>query len=106
MPKKKPPTKAEREHMGRIKMMPCIVCCHAEPSDCHHITRNGRRLGHFFTLPLCKEHHDLLTTLGIPVWERKFGSQMHLLGLVCRILGIGMPALPGKTPFSQLPCFD
>lgn len=57
------PTKAEREHMGRIKAMDCICCTlldrrQSSPTDVHHI-RTGQggaqRAGNFLVIPLC---HD------------------------------------------------
>ena len=31
------PTKAEREHILRVKSLPCSVCDRAGPSECHEI---------------------------------------------------------------------
>ena len=53
--KNKPaPTKAEREHIERVKMLPCSVCNAPGPSDCHEI-----RQGQWFTsVALCKDCHQ------------------------------------------------
>lgn len=54
------PTKDERERITRMLLFGCICCAefsiyrHAE---CHHIVEGNKRLGHWYTLPLCKGHH-------------------------------------------------
>lgn len=46
-------TKAEREHVGRIKDMPCGVCGTAGPSEAHELKQ-----GQWFTsIPLCADCH-------------------------------------------------
>jgi hypothetical protein len=52
--KNKPaPTKAEREHIERIKGMACAVCDTPGPSECHEIKQ-----GQWFTsIPLCPSCH-------------------------------------------------
>ena len=47
-------TTAEREHVGRVKEMPCGVCDAPGPSDAHHI-KQGQ---HFTVIPLCKDCHQ------------------------------------------------
>ena len=50
---KKAPTVAERQHIERIKRMPCSVCEAGAPSDCHEIKQ-----GQWFTsIPLCFDCH-------------------------------------------------
>jgi len=51
----------EREHMARVKRLPCCVCLPEEqssPTEVHHITEGSRRLGDFYVLPLCRKHHE------------------------------------------------
>ena len=56
-------TKAEREHMGRVKAMNCICCTlldrrQESVTDVHHIREGqggAQRAGNFLVLPLC---HD------------------------------------------------
>ncbi len=82
MAKKKAATKAERERMGKIKQLPCIVCNHAPPSDCHHITQCGRRLGNEFTLPLCYEDHRGkrgFSGTNRGAWDKSLSNQLLLL---------------------------
>jgi hypothetical protein len=45
---------AEREHLQRIKEMPCGVCGTHGPSDAHHI-RQGLQ---YTCIPLCKDCHQ------------------------------------------------
>lgn len=54
------PTKAERERIERMKMLGCI-CCYmfglwVHP-EVHHIVVGNKRLGHWYTIPLCPGHH-------------------------------------------------
>lgn len=45
---------AAREHMARVKALPCACCGAAGPSDAHHIEQGH----HFTTIPLCKSCHQ------------------------------------------------
>ena len=46
-------TKAEDEHITRIKAMDCVVCDAAAPTECHEIEQ-----GQWFTsIPLCPDCH-------------------------------------------------
>jgi hypothetical protein len=47
-------TKIEREHVGRVKELPCSVCDHPAPSDAHHIEQGL----HFTVVALCKDCHQ------------------------------------------------
>lgn len=63
------PTKEEAQRIKLIMSMSCAVCAlHGDVSkralECHHIVRGGRRLGHWYTLQLCKGHHQ-------GQWDRK-----------------------------------
>ncbi len=44
---------AEREHLGRVKELPCSVCDHPAPSDAHHINQGE----HFTCVALCVDCH-------------------------------------------------
>jgi len=99
---KKKPTKAEREHMGRVAALGCIVTllpsldrrC-GRPAECHHIRHQvgaGRRSSHFQTIPLCPEHHRLgnhgiAFHAGKVVWEKRFGTELQLLDQTRQLLG-------------------
>lgn len=50
---KKAMTSAEREHVTRIKEMPCAVCQASGPSEAHELEQ-----GQWFTsIPLCADCH-------------------------------------------------
>jgi hypothetical protein len=50
---KKSMTVAEREHVARIKEMPCAVCFASGPSDAHELEQ-----GQWWTcIPLCRDCH-------------------------------------------------
>ena len=85
----KRPNAEESKRMGRIKELPCIVCRHAAPSDCHHITDCGRRLGHMFTLPLCYDCHrgdNGFSGKNRSAWDKSLSNQLELLKKVNRQL--------------------
>ncbi len=51
---KKAPTAAEREHIERVKLLPCSVCGALPPSDCHEMNQ-----GQWYTsVALCKDCHQ------------------------------------------------
>jgi len=58
------PTLEENRRITLMLKMEC-VCCAIEPSGwphekprCHHIVEGNKRLGHWFTLPICDGHHQ------------------------------------------------
>ena len=75
---KKQATKAEREHMGRVADLGCLIC--QQPANVHHI-RTERIKSHFLTIPLCREHHqgDFSIHNGKREFENIYGSELHLL---------------------------
>jgi hypothetical protein len=55
-------TSAEFERMDRIRMLGCMCCAlKGSPSpgkvEIHHIIRGNKRMGHWYTIPLCGAHH-------------------------------------------------
>jgi len=46
-------TTAERNHMQRVKSLPCALCNAPGPSDAHHIDQGS----HFTVVALCYECH-------------------------------------------------
>lgn len=53
-------TLEELLHMSIVKQLPCCHCVSQKtPTQVHHITVGGRRLGHFYVLPECQECHAL-----------------------------------------------
>lgn len=53
-PNQRAMTKAEREHVGRVKALPCSVCDAPGPSAAHHIEQ-GR---HFTVVACCWDCHQ------------------------------------------------
>ena len=98
-PRSKKANKAEREHMGRVADLGCIVCINENlgptPACCHHIRHQvgaGRRASHFQTLPLCPAHHQyggygVAYHAGPVVWQEKYGTELELLAQVQEMLG-------------------
>lgn len=93
-------TKAERERFERLKNLGCIVCgltrgATRGPVEIHHIVRGNKRLGHWYTLPLCYAHHrgsgtGLLTSIasGRKAFEAIHGSELDLWVKCQHILGL------------------
>lgn len=102
------PTVKEKAWMGKVAAYGCVACqirlgVH-EPTTVHHITDSGRRMGHFFTIPLCPWHHQGYCRQGKtstkmeaifgpslaksrPDFERIFGTELDLLEKVRACLG-------------------
>ncbi len=60
--------KSEAAHIAHIKQLPCIRCGQMGV-DSHHLVECGRRLGHPYSLPVCKFHHQM-------IYELSFAEQM------------------------------
>ena len=113
---KKPPTKAESEHMDKVARAGCVVCRlqHGAYVDAqvHHMTSGGRRRGHMFTIPLCPWHHEAVPNTGLTPqymkqiygpsfaesrseFEAAFGTEEYLLEETRKWLGYpGNPDSP------------
>ena len=53
--------KAALEYMGRVKMLPCVICSAPPPSDAHHVfcgRFGSSKTSDFDVIPLCKAHHQ------------------------------------------------
>jgi hypothetical protein len=60
---KKPPTRLESAHMGRLKAQSCICCDmlgqrQERPTDVHHIREGRQARSHWLTIPLCWDCHQ------------------------------------------------
>ena len=78
---KKPATKKEKEWMAKVAELPCCICGDF-PVEVHHITQCGRRLGHYFTLPLCTEDHRGargFSGMKRDAWDKSLDNQLKLL---------------------------
>lgn len=72
--------KLERTYMDAVQRIGCLIC--GNPAQVHHINSGGRRIGHFFTLPLCPDHHEgNVLSIGNTkkTFIRKFGSEIYLM---------------------------
>ncbi|HEJ7137402.1 TPA: DUF968 domain-containing protein [Serratia marcescens] len=64
-----------------VKSQPC-ACCGNPSDDPHHIIGHGQggmgtKAHDFFTIPLCRKHHDELHR-DLSRWEEGYGSQLEL----------------------------
>lgn len=86
--KTKPMTTAERARIAAMMRLGCVYCAYmgmpAPAEECHHIVEGMKRLGHWYTIPLCrKDHRDInqLTRINEPseryLWE-KVQKRLHL----------------------------
>lgn len=72
------PTEAEDRRISRMMLLGCAACAHLEiwvvAQECHHILQGNKRLGHWYTIPLCKGHHrgiwNLSQQIVIPEGDR------------------------------------
>lgn len=58
----KAPTVSESDRIDRMLLLGCTFCIvlgipNFRFIECHHIVEGNRRLGHLYTLPLCRGHH-------------------------------------------------
>ena len=56
------PTKYEAERIEAMKRLGCVACAVLGipyiDTEIHHILNGGKRMGHWFTIPLCAGHHQ------------------------------------------------
>lgn len=96
--------KEEREHLARVKALPCWIRNHECGGEiqAHHLTDGGRRLGHYYTIPLCHYHHHWDSPLpigqayhkGTKPWVKNHGDQMEMRNEV-------MQELYGDEPWPE-----
>lgn len=96
--KKIPPTAAESRWMAAVVELGCVVCLkHHQvqtPAAVHHIVEGSRRLGHFYTIPLCDPGHHQNSPTSQKLsrhphkarFEKKYGTEYELLSYVQTIL--------------------
>ena len=59
----RPPTKYEAERIEALRVLGCSACAflgvpNLNNLELHHILEGGRRMGHWFTIFLCRGHHQ------------------------------------------------
>jgi len=61
----------DKDHLLRVKMMPCCVCRKPGPSDPHHLfgSVHGMKSSDYGAIPLCREHHEEVTNNPKHNWE-------------------------------------
>jgi hypothetical protein len=91
---KRPPTKAERQHLDRVAALCCIACkqhgFEDTPAEIHHIDRDRN---HFRVLPLCPIHHrnggrGEAIHAGRETWVEIYGTEEELLADVNTQIGV------------------
>lgn len=104
--------KADSIRIGRMMLLGCCACAvlgipnHLQ-IECHHILDGGRRMGHRFTIPLCKGHHQGYFTAdqqlilkvkqlvsigdGRKLFVEVYGTERELLERVDHLLGLDTP---------------
>jgi len=90
---KKPPTKAENDHMGEVAALGCIIC--GKPAHVHHIAGHGMRASHYETIPLCPFHHmdggfGEAVHQGRRTWESNHGTEKDMLSKTLKLLKDGV----------------
>jgi hypothetical protein len=70
----------EKQHILKVKNMPCGVCGEGTVSDAHHILDCGRRISHYMVIPLCKECHR--TVPNGPSWKMFKVTELDVLAKV------------------------
>ena len=96
----KKPAIAEREHMGIVAGLCCIVCRNLgygeSPAEVHHVrylAGGGQRSSNMDTIPLCPNHHRIggygvAYHAGPEEFERRYGTEVELLEQTHREIGI------------------
>ena len=84
------PTKDEREYLGKVASLGCVVC--GDEAQVHHRTGAGMglRASHYKTIPLCHRHHqgtEGIHQIGVKTWEERYDTQDHFIQLVQQALG-------------------
>lgn len=82
-----PKTKAEKNHMANVALLPCLVCG-ARPVEVHH---EGEPRSNMNVLPLCPRHHRREYGPGAYHYSKRafyaaHGSSEELLGRVAKML--------------------
>ena len=107
----KSPTKAEKQRIERMMTLGCVCCAQFGGwlyPECHHVVEGNKRLGHWYTLPICKGHHRgawtglehgprVALSDGSKRFEATFGTERELWKKVQDKLG-----LPYVWPVSKI----
>ena len=105
----------EELRVQRMMRQGCVCCAHfrlVTPSaEAHHILSGGRRMGDWFTIPLCRSHHQGgLWSVAVPeeyrvsinsgskAFEAVFPTERELWELVQERLGLSWPVSTKIVP--------
>lgn len=98
----------DKEHLSRIRQLPCIVCGHHAPSEAAHIRMADMGYGiehqamaskphDWLTLPLCDKHHRIGKqaehNMGTRAFWRKQGINPIPLAIALYVVGKGRDGL-------------
>jgi hypothetical protein len=87
-PKPKRKTKSGARHMGRVKLLSCVICGKPGPSDAHHCKSGKMARDDFKVIPLCFECHRGPNGFHAAqhTWEAKNGPDHEFLAVVANML--------------------
>ena len=74
----------EREHIKKVKMLPCSVCGNPGPSDAHHIEQKLQ----YCVVALCRECHNSLHGEKL-IWKVKKMDELKALNVTIERLSSG-----------------
>lgn len=104
-------TRMEELRIKRMMRLGCVMCAVIGlvnvAQECHHIIEGNRRMGHWFTIPLCRGHHQLDWTAeqrlliapqklvgiasGSKAFEPIYGTERELWEKIQTALGMNWP---------------
>ena len=87
-------TAKQREHIGRVKMLPCSVCDKPGPSDGHHIEQKLQ----YCVVALCRDCHNSLHGTKA-LWRVRKMDELSALDVTIRRLTQEMPIEDHSSPF-------
>lgn len=108
----------EELRVQRMMRLGCIACAWLDipfvAQECHHILDGGRRMGDWWTLPLCRGHHQgdwtreqrqvigprclVAISDGSKAWGSVYPTQKELWELVQERLGLMWPVSSKVVP--------
>ena len=69
------------DYLDYIRSLPCLIC--GKPGEPHHLeavgmgrNRNRELKEHYTTIPLCRNHHIEIETVGLKAFETKYNVNL------------------------------
>ena len=89
---KKPATRQEKQHMGEVAALGCLIC--GSPAQVHHV--HGHAFGsksNWRVAPLCSQHHHMgpfghCVHMGAKTFEQNYMTEARMLEIVNERLGV------------------